>query len=306
MSEAPRPGVRPGWVDDRLFPFESRFVELGDHVVHYVDEGSGPLLVMVHGNPTWSFVWRLAIEQLRRQFRCVALDLPGFGLSVAGPGYSSLPGAHAEVVAAFLQQLDLDALTLVVQDWGGPIGLAAAEQHPERVAGLVIGNTWAWPVNGDLHFEMFSHLMGGAVGTPLIKRYNLFVNLLVPAGHRRRKVTDAEMAHYRQALGTPERRAATAIFPRAIVGQRPFLAQVEAGLLALDQRPALIVWGDRDIAFRDKERRVWEHKLGRATTVVLGGAGHYLQSDAADDFVAAVAGWDGAPWHRGTPRPATP
>jgi haloalkane dehalogenase len=84
---------RPPWVDHELFPFTSRFIDVGGHTVHYIDEGSGPTLLFLHGNPTWSFVYRDVIRQLRDQFRCVALDYPGFGLSSPGPGTSAEPSA---------------------------------------------------------------------------------------------------------------------------------------------------------------------------------------------------------------------
>jgi len=86
------------------------------------------------------------ISSLRGHFRSIALDYPGFGLSVAGPGYSYLPADHAAVTGAFVERLGLSEVTLVVQDWGGPIGLHVAEQRPEVFRGLVIGNTFGWPV----------------------------------------------------------------------------------------------------------------------------------------------------------------
>ena len=87
MATAQPVGERPAWVDDELFPFESRFVALDGNVVHYVDEGSGPILLMLHSNPVWSFVYREVIVALRDRFRCIALDFPGFGLSSGAPGY---------------------------------------------------------------------------------------------------------------------------------------------------------------------------------------------------------------------------
>jgi alpha/beta hydrolase fold len=167
MADGEPTRVRPAWVDDALFPFESRFMEVDGHVIHYVDEGSGPVLLMLHGNPTWSFVYHGVIARLREQFRCVAVDYPGFGLSVAGPGYRYLPEEHAAVVLAVLDRLGLSGVTLVVQDWGGPIGMWVAEHRPAAFRALVVGNTWAWPVNGDWHFEWFSHAMGGAAGQRL-------------------------------------------------------------------------------------------------------------------------------------------
>ena len=133
--------TRPAWVDDELFPFESHFIEIDGHTVHYVDEGSGPTLLMLHGNPTWSFLFREVIRLLRNDFRCIALDYPGFGLSTPRPGYRYLPEEHAEVVTAFVDALDLKDVTLIGQDWGGMIGLAFATRNPGVVKRLVVLNT---------------------------------------------------------------------------------------------------------------------------------------------------------------------
>jgi haloalkane dehalogenase len=282
---------RPAWVDDELFPFESRFVTLNGHTVHYVDEGSGPTLLFLHGNPTWSFDYRDVIRALRDEFRCVALDYPGFGLSSARPGYRYLPEEHAAVVVDFLDHLHLSDVTLVAHDWGGPIGLYAAEQRPGTFGGLVLANTWAWPLNGDPIVELVSRLMGGLIGRELIRRFNLFVNAMIPVGYRLRKLTPAEMAHYRNALATYDRREASAVFPRRITASREFLAGIEAGLADLASLPTLIVWGNADFAFRAKQRRRWEQIFADHHTVIVEGAGHFVQSDAPGEFAAAIRGW---------------
>ena len=172
---------RPVWPDESLFPFQNHFVELDGCRVHYVDEGEGPPLLLLHGNPTWSFLYRNIIKGLRDRYRCVALDYPGFGLSTAPEDYRFTPAEHARTVEQFLLDLDLSEVTMMVQDWGGPIGLGVAGRHPERFHGLVVSNTWGWPVNGDPHFERFSKLMGGSLGRFFIRNFNAFVNLLVPA-----------------------------------------------------------------------------------------------------------------------------
>jgi haloalkane dehalogenase len=285
---------RPVWVDDDLFPFESRFIDIDGHAVHYVDEGAGPTLLFLHGNPTWSFVWRDVIRALRDEFRCVAIDYPGFGLSVAAPGYRFLPEEHADVVTAFVDALGLREATLVVQDWGGPIGLAAAERRADAFDRLVLANTWGWPIAGDLHFELFSHLLGGPAGRLLVGRFNLFVNALVPAGHGLRKPTAGELAHYRNAL-PPGRRDASTVLPGRIISSRAFLADVESGLPALAHRPTLIVWGNADFAFRAKERQRWERTFPNHRTVIVEGAGHFVQSDAPEKFAAAIRDWRTSP-----------
>lgn len=284
-------GLRPSWVDDDLFPFESRFVRIDGHTVHYVDEGSGPTLLLLHGNPTWSFLWREAICALRNDFRCIAIDYPGFGLSVPRAGYRYLPEEHADVVTGFVDTLGLRDVTLVGQDWGGPIGLAVVQQRPDVFDRLVLVNTWAWPVNGDLHFEAFSRIVGGLPMRVLVRQFNLLVNMFIPTGHRRRRPTAAEMAHYRSALDSPERRQACAVLPGRILGSRTFLRDVETGLADIAHLPTLIVWGDADVAFRAQERERLESTFPQHKTVIVEGAGTYVESDAPEEFVTAIREW---------------
>ncbi|NNH71386.1 alpha/beta fold hydrolase [Nocardia uniformis] len=283
--------ARPAWVDDALFPFESRFVDIDGHSVHYLDEGSGPTLLFLHGNPTWSFLWRDVIRALRDDFRCVALDYPGFGLSTPRPGYRFLPEEHADVVTGFVDALGLEGVTLVGQDWGGLIGLAVVQRRPGVFDRLVLANTWAWPVNGVLYYEAFSRALGGPPGRFLVRRFNLLVNTFIPTGHRRRKPTAAEMFHYRRALDTPGRRQASAVLPGRFLTSRAFCAEVETGLADIADLPALIVWGDADIAFRPQERERLEATFPDHKTVIVEGAGTYVESDAPEEFVAAIRDW---------------
>ena len=149
---------RPRWLprgdptgsQDELYPFESRYFETPDgQRMHYVDEGAGAPIVFVHGNPSWSFEFRRLIEGLRGHFRCIAPDHIGFGLSSRSDRREDHhPAAHAERFAALLDHLAVRDATLFMGDWGGPIGLEFARRHPERVARLVIANTWCWPVDG--------------------------------------------------------------------------------------------------------------------------------------------------------------
>lgn len=289
---------RPDWVDDRLFPFTSHYLDVAGCRVHYIDEGRGPVLLLLHGNPTWSFLYRHLVGVLRDRFRCVALDYPGFGLSTAPPDYGYTPAEHAAVVDGFVAALNLTAFTPFCQDWGGPIGLAVAARQPEHVQGVIIGNTFAWPVTGDWHFEWFSRLFGGPLGRVAIRRLNAFVNVLVPAGTRQRRLSRAEMHHYRRALPTPAAREATWVLPREVRGSSGFLADVEAGLHGLRDVPALIVWGDRDFAFRPVERRRFEQLFPHHTRVDLPGAGHFIQEDAPEQLAEAVHTW----WHGHGPR----
>ncbi len=251
------------------------------------DEGEGPPVVFWHGEPTWSFLWRKVIPPVRDAgFRCIAPDLPGFGLSGARPGYGFTAAEHAAVLEALILQLDLRDVTMMVQDWGGPIGFAVAGRHPDRFARFVIGNTWAWPKN-DVGTRMFSGFLGGPIGKRLILRRNLFAATVMRRSQRR--PFDAEP--YARAFPTPESRIPTWVFPREIMGSLAFLRGVEEGLARVADRPALIVWPDGDVAFRAPERERWESLFADHETVILEGVGHYIQEEAPEEIVAAIRSW---------------
>ncbi|AQA05510.1 alpha/beta hydrolase [Mycobacterium sp. MS1601] len=288
---------RPAWVDDELFPFASQFLDIDGHRVHYVDEGAGPTLLFLHGNPTWSFDYSVVITHLKAEFRCIAVDYPGFGLSTAAPGYRYLPTEHAEIVGRFVEMLGLRNVTLVGHDWGGPIGLAVAQQRPETFDRLVLTNTWAWPVSDPL-IQVMSHVMGSPIGRLLIRQLNLFVNQMIPIGHRLTTPTSAQMDHYRNALDSPARREGSAVFPREITSSRAFLADIEAGLKVMEALPTLIIWGDGDFAFGDKELRRWQQIFTDNEAVIVSGAGHFVPSDAPEQFAAAIRRWHNQPGSR--------
>jgi len=283
--------TRPGWVPDELYPFESHFAEIGGARVHYVDEGSGPPLLLLHGNPTWSFLYRDIIKALRDRYRCIAPDYPGFGLSAAPAGYGFTPVEHARIVEELVKELHLTGITMMVQDWGGPIGFSVATRHPDRFAAFVIGNTWAWP-KSDGGTQVFSRFMGGKVGGYLIVHRNVFVERIIPGGVKRKKLPPEVMNAYRGPFAAMQSRMPVRIFPREILASRPFLAEVERGLPALGDRPALIVWGEKDVAFREPELRRWERLFPDHQTVRLEGAAHYIQEEAADEIADAIRAWD--------------
>ena len=236
------PVVRPDWVSDDMFPFESKSFSVGsEHRMHYVDEGEGEPIVFVHGNPAWSFEFRHAIRELRPGFRCVAPDHVGFGLSSRSSRREDYhPESHSRRFAALLDHLDLRDITLFMNDWGGPIGLDFTRKHPERVRRLVITNTWCWPVGSDIHFAAFSFLMSSWIGQYLIRHHNMFVNAVMPRAVGDRNVlTHGIMAHYRNAQPTPAARAANAALPGYIVDAGDWLRSIWDDRAVFADKPAL-------------------------------------------------------------------
>ena len=160
-----------------LYPFQSRFFDSTAGRLHYVDEGSGQPLLLLHGNPTWSFLYRHLIRKLSGRFRCVAADQLGFGLSERPPGFGYTPPEQAAAITELIRELDLRDLILMGHDWGGPVGLSAACSEPRRIAGLVLGNTWFWPPSA--YFRAFSLVMSSRPIQRQIRQRNLFVERFI-------------------------------------------------------------------------------------------------------------------------------
>lgn len=285
---------RPDWVSNEMYPFESRFFTTpSGHKLHYVDEGLGDPIVFVHGNPAWSFEFRHLIAGLQSGFRCVAPDHIGFGLSSRSDrGEDHHPKSHANRFAALIEHLDLRGLTLFVNDWGGPIGLDFARRHPDRVKRLVICNTWCWSVGEDFHFKSFSFLMSSRIGQYLIKHHNIFVNRVMPMAVGDKKVLTPEiMAHYRNAMPSPAARAANAALPGYIVDAGEWLDSIWRERTTFADKPALVLWGLRDIAFRKKELDRWKSELTDVEAHEFQDCGHFLAEEAPEEILPLLRGF---------------
>ncbi len=273
--------------DKVLFPFQSRWFDGAGPRVHYVDEGAGRPVVMFHGNPTWSFLYRKVIQQLSGRFRCVAMDYPGFGLSERPSGYGYTSEEHARVIGKLVDHLNLDGFIVVGQDWGGPIGMTVATERASRVAGTVFANTWYWPATGSL--VTFSLVMSSPPLQWLILHRNSFVNFIMP-----RSVAipmDANVfKSYQDAQPNPEARRGVAEFPRQIRLARPMLERLAATApKALGAKPMELVWAMKDPAFGNEQVIArWQLDFPSANLTRLANANHYIQEDAPDAVAAAV------------------
>jgi len=277
------PPFRP---DHRLFPFESKWFESRVGPVHYIDEGVGDPILMLHGNPTWSFLYRGIVIRLKSRFRCIAPDLPGFGLSVRPDHYDYTPREHAGIVRDLVRHLGLERLTIMGQDWGGPIGLRVAADELPRLRALVMGNTWYWPID-QWQAKSFSYVLSMAPMQSLVVDKNLFVEKIMPMGLKH-PLADEVMDHYREALPTPASRVGVAEFPRQILEATPWLGDLEDDVRAkLSNVPLLLTWGMHDVAFNRTylERFRQDFKVTRVTRL---DAKHFIQEDAPGEIAAAI------------------
>ncbi len=280
-----------------LYPFEPHFLERNGLRYHYLDEGVGDPVVMVHGNPTWSFYYRALVKALSPHFRTVVPDHMGCGLSDK-PDSVSYPYRAAnrvEDLQALLDHLQLrEKLTLVVHDWGGLIGLALAVEHPERFGRLVILNTAAFlPPHGKrlpLRLKIIRNLKPLAV--PAVLGLNLFSRgaLWMAA---RKNLAPAVRAGLTAPYNSWRNRLATLKFVQdiPIKDSDPSYALVkDVGdrLATLAHLPTLICWGAEDFVFDRDYLNEWVRRFPRAETHCFAGAGHYVLEDVPDKIVALV------------------
>jgi pimeloyl-ACP methyl ester carboxylesterase len=287
------------WTFGGLWPYEPRWFDTPDGRMHYVDEGprDGRPVVLVHGNPTWGFLYRAFIPRLvQAGHRAIVPDHLGFGRSDKPDDPERYRiGRHVQRLDALLESLDLRGAVVVPQDWGGPIGLSWAVAHRERIAGLFVLNTFAHRPPGKVPLPLPLRLFRTpGVGEVMVKGLGLFHRVFlfrVGVQHRERLTPDVRRA-YLAPHPTWSSRTAVLVFPREIpAGPEGRVADLagalEQGLeRELRDRPVQIVWAMRDPAFTPAVLELlWLKTFPDAKVVRLDDAGHYLQEDAHELIV---------------------
>jgi len=281
--------TKPNWLDETEYPFKSNYFSTPHGEIHYVDEGTGDPIVFVPGNPSWSFEARNMIKLLSKQYRCLAVDHLGFGLSDKPLDFSYLPQEHAKNLEALLESLHLERITLVVGDWGGPIGLSYAIHHPEKIKSIVITNTWLWSVKTDLYYQGFSGFMGGPIGRWLIRRQNFFAQTVVSmAFGDKSKLTPHIHKHYLEQFPNPEERKGNWVFPKQIIGASDWLESLWNQRSLINDKVAVIAWGAKDIAFREKELKTWISAFPKARVIRFPNSGHFIPEENPSELADAI------------------
>ncbi len=277
----------PPWLDRDAWPFAPRFLEVPDGRLHYVDEGTGKPVLFVHGVPTWGFLWRHAIHALHDRFRCVAPDHLGFGSSskpVPGPS----PRAHVANLVRLADTLDLQDATLVVHDWGGPLGLAWALEQRERVGRLVILNTWLWSSDDFLRSAITARLLASRVYDFLEDRFSVTARAFVPLAAGRRLAPEVRR-HYREPLRLRAGRSGVRALARAIHTEGAWLDGLWAQRRRLRDLPALVIWGLRDPAFSRRDLARWITALPGADVRALAKVGHFAPEESPGEVVTLLS-----------------
>jgi cis-3-alkyl-4-acyloxetan-2-one decarboxylase len=280
-----------------LFPFSPRYMDNGGLRYHYVDEGAGDPVVMVHGNPTWSFYYRRLIDALSPRYRTLAPDHIGCGLSEK-PGIHEYDYTLSRRVADFERFLDRlgvkKNITLVLHDWGGMIGMAWAVRHPERVARIVLMNTAAFfpPLGKGLPARLRLIRDAKWVSAPAVLGLNLFAQSALYMAARKplsHEVKSGLIAPY----NSWKNRVATLQFVLDIPVRKTdpafaMVQSVENRLSALSDIPFLICWGAHDFVFDMDYFNEWRRRFPTAQAHFFADAGHYVLEDAPEQIIGLV------------------
>lgn len=279
----------PTWLDRTLYPFIPRRFESADGTLRYVDEGRGSPIVLVHGTPSWSFEWRAMIAGLRASHRVLAPDHLGFGLSDKPAGAPYRPEDHARRLLAWFDQLDLHDVTLVVHDFGGPIGLPLALQRSERIKAVVVLNSWLWPLGGDPRAARISRLVGSVLGRWLYLQLNGSPRWLLPSAFAdKKRLTPAIHRHYLAPFATRAERTAPWVLGKELTGSDDYYARLWSQRGALAGKPLTLLWGERDPMFGARELARWMEAFPHARVERLANAGHFPQEEAAEQVVRII------------------
>lgn len=277
------------WIDRSAYPFPSCYLPVEGGKMHYIDEGQGQPLVMVHGTPTWSFLYRSLIQELSGAFRVIAPDHIGFGLSDRPESWSYRPQDHARNLETLIEHLGLKDIVLMVHDFGGPIGLSYALEHPDNIRALVIFNTFLWSLKGNPAFERPARMFNNSIGRWLYLKQNFSANMMLrSAWGKHRLLTPEVHQQYTLPFQTPESRLGTWQFFQSLLGESAWYESLWANRDRITKKPALILWGMRDIAFKEKELARWKELFPNSRVVTYPQVGHFVPDEAGAEAAQEI------------------
>ncbi|MEQ8471403.1 MAG: alpha/beta fold hydrolase [Marinoscillum sp.] len=276
------------WVDTTLYPFENKFLRLEAGNMHYVDEGKGDVILFVHGTPTWSFLYRDFIKELSKDYRCIAIDHLGFGLSDKPDSVSGTPEWHSKNLIEFIKKLNLQAITLVVHDFGGPIGLAAGIENSERIKRVVLFNSWLWATDDGKQAQKIDKTINSWLGTFLYLNMNFSPKVLLKKGFANKKNLSSEVhKQYKKPFPDKNSRIPLLNLAKALVGSSDWYQKQWEQLDRLSDKEWLILWGTKDEFITMEYLKKWQERLPNHKTKDFA-CGHFVQEEKTKESVKAI------------------
>jgi pimeloyl-ACP methyl ester carboxylesterase len=279
---------KPAWLDQTEYPFKSNYLSMNGYKLHYIDEGTGPTLLFVHGTPSWSFEYRNCIKGLSSSYRCIALDHIGFGLSDKPEKYDYSTINHSRTLERFILEKNLSDTTLIVHDFGGPIGLNVAINHPERFNKLVIINSWLWSSEKDPDFKKLKRVLKNPL-LPLLYRYlNFETKVILPATFGDKKLSRVLRRHYTKPFSGHREQGGTVAFARSLLNDHQWFEEIWDKRKAISEKPVLLIWGMKDPIVNPRNLEKFQSGFPDSKTLKLETCGHFPHEEAPDQVTGAI------------------
>ena len=280
--------MTPAWLDTTEYPFSPHYFNIGGHQLHYIDEGQGETILFVHGTPSWSFDYRKIILALRSTYRCIAVDHIGFGLSDKPETYDYSTQNHSKTLDAFLLEKQLSNVTLVVHDFGGPIGLNVAILHPDRIKRLVILNSWLWSSQGDPEFIALSRILKSPL-LPFLYRYlNFSPKFILPGSFGDKKISKKTLTQYTRPFANKTQRNGALAFAKSLLHDQDWFESLWQTKQPIASKPTLFIWGMKDTVIRPHHLDKFRSGFPHAQALTLETSGHFPQEEEPEKVTEAI------------------
>lgn len=276
-------------LDRQEYPFTSHFFSINNHYMHYIDEGKGNVILFIHGTPSWSFDFRNQIKELSKTYHCIAIDHIGFGLSEKPKNYNYSTSNHALTTEQFILSKKLNNITMVVHDFGGPIGLSFAVKYPHLIKNLVVLNSWSWSVEDDPAFKKLKRILKSPILPFLYRRFNFSARYLLPASFGEKKLSKKLKKQYSGVLATKNEREGTLAFARSLLNDQEWFEKIWDEITVLKEKPTLFLWGMKDQFISPLCLKKFETAFINHTTIKLVGCGHFPQEEESKAVTEAMA-----------------
>jgi pimeloyl-ACP methyl ester carboxylesterase len=276
------------WLDGNEYPFVSHYFKVNGHQLHYIDEGVGATILFVHGTPSWSFDYRNLIKPLRNDFRCIAFDHIGFGLSDKPEDYDYSTLNHSLTLEKFVLEKDLKDITLVVHDFGGPIGLQFAIKHPERVKRLVILNSWLWSSEGDPDYIKLRRILKSPFLPFLYKLFNFSPRFILPRSFGDKKLPKHLLKQYTKPFKNSSERNGALAFAKSLLHDQAWFEKLWEQKNHINNMPTLFIWGMKDPVIKPKYLDKFVLGFPNFKIIKLETCGHFPQEEEPEKVVEAI------------------
>ena len=279
------------WLNKAEYPFSANYFIVNGQKLHYIDEGQGYTILFVHGTPSWSYDMRNVIKNLSKYYRCVAIDHIGFGLSEKPANYDYSTMNHSNTLEKFVIELGLKNFTLVVHDFGGPIGMNMAINNPERVSRFVILNSWLWSCKNDPGYIKLARVLKSPILPFLYKYLNFSPRFILPQSFGDNKIGRSVLSQYTRPFADKTQRNGTLAFARSLLNDQEWFEELWQKRQKISGKPTLFIWGTKDSFITPSYLEKYASGFQNATTNKIETSGHFPQEEKPDLVSELMRKW---------------